>query len=109
MKEDRLKSIEKMLDKNKSDSFLNYAAALEYHKFGNIQKAISLLSDLIKNDPNYLGTYFQLGRFYEEIGKTKEAIAVYRSGTLVAKSQNDNKTLGELSEALMLLDDDFMG
>jgi hypothetical protein len=45
-----------------------------------------------------------LGGLLSEKGQTDKAIQVYKEGKEVAKKQNDTKTLGELSEALMLLD-----
>ena len=102
--QDRLKMIENMLETNPKDSFLQYAAALENHKNGDINQAIKILKSIVKNDPNYLASYYQLGKFLEEKGKMEEAIEVYLAGKDVAKKQSDMKTLGELSEALMLLD-----
>ena len=104
--ENRLELIEEMLQKNPSDSFLNYAAALEYNKLGADDKAVVLLEKIIKTDPDYLGAYYKLGKLYEEQNKTKKAINVYKSGKVVAKKQNDMKTIGELTEALMILDAD---
>ena len=104
MMQDRLKMIENMLETNPKDSFLHYAAALENHKNGDINQAIKILKSIEKNDPNYLASYYQLGKFLEEKGKMEEAIEVYLAGKDVAKKQSDMKTLGELSEALMLLD-----
>lgn len=102
----RLDLIEEMRQKNPKDSFLNYAAALEYHKIGSVDKAVELLEYIIKNDPDYLGAYYKLGKLYEDNNKIKKAIAVYKSGKVIAKKQNDLKTIGELTEALMILDAD---
>lgn len=96
--------IETMLASNPKDSFLQYAAALEHHKNGDIATAIKILQKIIKNDPDYLASYYQLGKMLEERGKQDEAIAVYKAGKTIAKKQSDMKTLGELTEALMLLD-----
>lgn len=104
MMQDRLKMIETMLETNPKDSFLHYAAALEHHKNGDIPQAIKILRSIVKNDPSYLASYYQLGKLLEEKGKNEEAIEVYLAGKDVAKKQSDMKTLGELSEALMLLD-----
>ncbi|MEN9347460.1 MAG: tetratricopeptide repeat protein [Flavobacteriales bacterium] len=104
MSNDRLKMIETMLETNPKDSFLHYAAALEHHKNGDIVTAIKTIKGIIKNDPDYLASYYQLGKLLEERGKVEEAIDIYKQGRSVAKKQNDMKTLGEISEALMLLD-----
>lgn len=104
MSQDRLKMIETMLETNPKDSFLHYAAALEHQAKGDSQQAIKILRGIIKNDPEYLASYYQLGKLLEDKNKIKDAIDVYKSGKDVARKQSDMKTLGELSEALMLLD-----
>jgi tetratricopeptide (TPR) repeat protein len=102
--QDRLKMIEIMLETNPSDSFLHYAAALEHQKNGELPQAIKILKSIIKNDPDYLASYYQLGKILEDKGKVSDAIEVYQAGKDIARKQKDVKTLGELSEALMLLD-----
>jgi tetratricopeptide (TPR) repeat protein len=102
--QDRLKMIETMLETNPKDSFLHYAAALEHQKNGDVASAIKIIQKIIKNDPEYLASYYQLGKMLEEKGKAAEAVEVYKAGKSVARKQNDMKTLGELGEALMLLD-----
>lgn len=109
IKRDRIKLIEEMLSTNSDDPFLNYAAALEYSKLGEQKKALKILESIVKKSPEYLGAYYQLGKKYEEEGEMAKAIEVYRKGSKVAEAQKNQKTLGELSEALMLIDDDFDG
>lgn len=101
----RLQYIQEMLEKEPNDSFLQYALSLEYAKLNYIEKAIELLEQLIIKDAGYLGAYYQLGKYYEQVGKPKQAENIYQKGILIAKSQNNRKTLGELNEALMLLED----
>ncbi|MBL0315903.1 MAG: hypothetical protein IPP69_09035 [Flavobacteriales bacterium] len=102
--QDRLKMIETMLETNPKDSFLHYAAALEHQKNGDANTAIKIIQKIIKNDPDYLASYYQLGKMLEDKSKMTEAVEVYKAGKSIARKQNDMKTLGELSEALMLLD-----
>jgi len=109
IEKNRLKMIEDMLSTNPNDSFLKYAAALEHKKLGHLQIAIQLLENLRTEDPVYLGTYYQLGKLYEEDNQNEQAIAVYRNGKEIAEAKNDVKAMGELSEALMILDDDWEG
>lgn len=106
MQNERIVLIKQMLDKNPDDSFLRYAAALEFKKNGDTEKAITYLEDLIKHDPQYLASYYQLGKIYEEQSQAHKAITFYRQGKLIAAKVNDRKTLGELDEALMILDAD---
>lgn len=109
IKRDRIKLVEEMLSNNNNDPFLNYAAALEYNKIGDVTKAISLLEGIVKNSPDYLGTYFQLGKLFDFEGETEKAIEIFKKGRKIATKQNNQKTLGELTEALMLIDDEFDG
>lgn len=104
MSQERLQMILEMLANNNTDTFLRYAAALEYRKMGDSAEAIKYLRSLMKDSPEYLPTYYQLGSLLEEKGQSEKAIEVYKEGRVVAKKQNDSKTLGELTEALMLLD-----
>lgn len=97
--------ITEMLVKNPDDTFLNYAAALENKKRNKPKKAISIFKKIVNMDPDYLATYYQLGKLLEEVGKTEEAVEVYKRGRELAKKTKDVKAMGELSEALMILDE----
>ncbi|MBD78589.1 MAG: tetratricopeptide repeat protein [Crocinitomicaceae bacterium] len=109
IKRDRIKLIKEMLSSNSTDPFLNYAAALEYNKIGDKEKSINLLLGIVNNNPEYLGAYYQLGKLYEEQNQSDKAIVIFKKGRKVALEQNNQKTLGELTEALMLVDDEFDG
>jgi len=50
-----------------------------------------------------------LGKLYEEQNQSDKAIVIFKKGRKVALEQNNQKTLGELTEALMLVDDEFDG
>ena len=104
MSTNRMELITEMLVKNPDDTFLNYAAALEHKKNNDPKKAIRIFKKIVNQDPNYLATYYQLGKLLEEVDKTDEAIQVYKAGRELAKKTKDIKATGELSEALMILD-----
>ena len=95
-----------MLRDEPNDSFLNYALALEYAKANNLTKAIELIEAVLTRDENYLGAYYQLGSYYELTGQKQNAISIYKKGIAIAKQQNNKKTLGELNEALMMLEEE---
>lgn len=94
-----------MLKTEPEDSFLNYALALEYAKSNDLQKAIELIENVLTKDENYLGAYYQLGKYYELINVPEKAIATYTKGVTIAKKQNNRKAQGELNEALMMLEE----
>ena|SRR5690554_775021 len=103
---DRLEEIKKMIKTDPNDSFLTYALALEYEKIGKINKAIDIIEALIKTDPDYLGAYYKLGQLYEIKNNLKAAEKIYRKGIELAEEKNDNKTKGELEEALWLIEEE---
>ena len=102
----RILLLKEMLEKEPEDSFLNYVLALEYAKINEADKAISIISAVLQKDKNYLAAYYQLGKLYEQTGLIKEAINTYKAGVYTAKEQNNLKTLGELNEALMILEEE---
>lgn len=106
MSKRRLDLILEMLEKDPTDNFLIYAAALEYQKEGKEKKAMKHLEKLTGNYPDYLAAYYTLGKIYENTGHIDKAILTYKKGKEVAKKQKDEKTIGELTEALMLLDEE---
>ena len=103
MKKERLKALFDLLKNNEKDSFLNFAIAQEYLKLGDREEALIYFEKLLKNDPDYVGTYYHLGKLYEEFGKMDLAIKAYQTGIEVARRQRDMHTLQELEGALSLI------
>jgi Tfp pilus assembly protein PilF len=102
----RVDEIKKMLKTDPKDSFLTYALALEYEKANDSNKAISIIEQLIKDDPNYLGAYYKLGQLYESKDKLESARKIYTTGITLADEKNDFKSKGELEEALWLIEEE---
>jgi Tfp pilus assembly protein PilF len=100
----RLEQLREMLQEDPHDSFLNYGLALELAKSGDTVAAIARIEAIIARDENYLGAYYQLGKFYEEVSDPEKAMAVYRKGIVIAKQQNNRKAMGELNEALQQIE-----
>lgn len=105
MSTSRLQHIQELLKNEPQDSFLNYALALEYAKTDDVKKAIELIEELLGKNENYLGAYYQLGKYYEQIEQQQSAINTYKKGIVIAQLQKNKKTLGELNEALISLED----
>lgn len=101
----RIEQIQEMLKNEPNDSFLNYALALEYAKLEDVKKAIELIEALLIRDEEYLGAYYQLGKYYEQIQNPEMAISTYKKGSSIAQKKKNNKALGELNEALWMLED----
>ena len=65
---------------------------------------------LIKDDENYIATYYQLGKLYESLSALGKAREIYKKGIKIAQKSENKKTLLELQEAYnMLIDIDEEG
>ena len=96
---DRIKRIKEMLAANPGDSFLQHALALEYIKVEEDEKARALFENLLKEDENYVGSYYHLAKLLERNDRVKDAIDVYEQGMQKAKETGDMHTYNELKTA----------
>lgn len=108
VKINRIKRIEEMLLQKPDDSFLNYALAMEYMGNSEWNVAETLLLKVIRLDPNYVASYYQLAQVYEQLSRRDEAISTYKKGIEIAQNLRDMHTLSELRSALnaLLFDDE---
>lgn len=94
-----------MLEKEPNDVFLNYALAMEHLSTGDYTDAEAQLRKVLDIKPSYLPCYYQLGQVNEKLNQIDIAISYYKLGVELAKSQNNHKALGELNEAIWMLED----
>lgn len=104
MNNDKLSQLLEFLNSTPNDPFLIYAVALEYQKKADMENCLKYFEELTQNHPEYLGTYYQLGKLYEDLEQTTNALTTYRAGIEWAKKQGKQKTLSELQGALMNLE-----
>ena len=95
----RLERIKEMLAANPGDSFLQHALALEYIKIDEDEKARELFQALLKNEENYIGSYYHLAKLLERNNNMDDAKEVYEQGMLKAKECGDMHTYNELRMA----------
>ncbi|WP_069659951.1 tetratricopeptide repeat protein [Arcticibacter eurypsychrophilus] len=96
MNNDRLQKLLAFLDNDPVDPFIKYALATEYMKQKDQKQALIYYEDLLKNNENYVGTYYHAGKLYETMGRPAEAIKVYEKGMAIAKMANDMHAFSEL-------------
>ena len=101
----RLEQLQNMLQAEPEDDFLQYAIAMEYISMRTVEKAIPYLKHIVKQNPDYLACYYQLGKCAEELKQIEEAKTYYQLGIEIAEKQNKLKTRNELKQALLLLED----
>lgn len=92
-----------LIRENPEESFPKFALALELLKKDDAAKARVLFESVLKQDPDYLGVYYHLGKLYESMEMTEEAESMYEQGIRVAERQQNSRTLSELREALINL------
>ncbi len=111
MNSPRLQQLQAFLADSPNDSFILFAIAKEYEKLNQTDQALAQYLLLLKNDPNYVGTYYHLGKLYEQKEAFEDAFFTYKKGMSIAKSQGDQHAFSELAGAKLNLgdDEDFEG
>ncbi len=99
----RIELLKAYLAEDPSDPFMQYALALEYVRLEKPDHAIFLLENVLKQNPDYLPSYYQLGRLYEKSSRNDDALRIYADGMEVARLQKDLHTLSELQGAYDIL------
>lgn len=104
---DRIAVLSGFIEKNPLDMFSRHALALEYIKLGEISKAINTFEELLTVNPEYVGSYYHLGKCYTQQGDSHKALQVYASGIQIASKVNDQHARRELMSAHDLLLDEM--
>lgn len=102
---DRIEKLKSFIESSPNDSFLQHALALEYIKIGNDAAAENLFIEILAREPDYIGSYYHLGKLLERTGNLEKALSVYKNGMLEAKKVSDNHSYNELQGALEELED----
>ena len=95
----RIEQIKQMLEKTPGDDFLKHALALEYLKAGEEESAKECFIGLLKNNPQYVGSYYHLALLLDRLGERDEAIRYFEQGMKMAKDKGDQHAFNELRSA----------
>lgn len=95
-----------MLADAPNDAFLRFALAKEYEKEGADAGARDVYQQLIEDQPEYIGTYYHLGKTLERLDKPGEAWRVYSNGIAITKKLGENHAMRELAGARLELGDE---
>ena len=96
---DKIEKIKEFLVSSPNDNFLRHALALENIKAGNLLEARSLFENILAEAPDYIGSYYHLGKLLETMQETVLAIEWYEKGMAAAKAVKDNHAYNELQAA----------
>ncbi len=102
----RLQQLMALWEANPTDTFVLFAIAKEYEKIGDDTQALTWYVRLQETDPTYVGLYYHLGRLHERMGRSADALEVYRKGMQVARQTGDLHAWSELNAVRMEIDPD---
>ena len=101
MPDDRLQALLDFHRDDPDDPFVRYALAQEYAKRGDTAAALQTFEALVADRPDYVGTYYHLGKLYETLGRPDDAVQTYQAGVAVAGQAADPHARAELQSALL--------
>ncbi len=104
----RIDQLNSFLKDTPNDPFLHYALAQEYYKLNLKEDALLKYSELVENFPQYVGTYYHLGKLHIELKNRELAMEIFERGIKIAQNLKDQHSLAELQSARLelLYDDD---
>jgi Tfp pilus assembly protein PilF len=92
----RIEQLIQFLAESPHDSFLIHALALEYIKAGDDENGRACFEKNLLQSPDYVATYYHLGKLLERKGSVAEAISIYEKGMAIAQAAGDRHAFGEL-------------
>jgi len=98
--------IQALLQASPKDNFLRFALAKEYEKEGQDEQARQAYEGIVQDAPEYIGTYYHLGKALERLGETRKAFATYSFGMKMAKQLSETHAYNELAGARLELGDE---
>jgi len=98
MNTERIKQLKAFLEEDPNDAFTKYALAME-HLEELPSQSLELFEDLLKNHPDYIGTYYHAAALMAEMDMRERAEETYKKGITTAQNLGDHHALRELQTA----------
>jgi tetratricopeptide (TPR) repeat protein len=95
-----------MLEASPKDAFLRFALAKEWEAEGNDAAALNIYRSIVNDQPEYIGTYYHLGKTLERMERPHEAWKVYTRGMEITKRLGEKHAMRELAGARLELGDE---
>ncbi|MES2826828.1 MAG: tetratricopeptide repeat protein [Bacteroidota bacterium] len=99
MQNSRLNKLLEFLESDPNDPFVLYALATEYNSANDFERAFEYYLKLVSEHPDYVGTYYHLGKLYEKVDNKQAAISTYQLGMTAARTKHDMHAFSELQGA----------
>lgn len=106
MKDTRLQQLLTFLKEDPDDPFTLYSIAYEYVIQEDFKQAIIFFERLKHKHPNYIGLYLHLGKSYEKINNSEQALKIYTQGLNISTIKNRPRAHSELQQAIRDLQED---
>lgn len=101
---DRIATFKSFIERNPRDPFPRYGLAMEYKTSGELELAWETFQVLLEQFADYVPTYLMAGGTLAALGRSAEAIEIYRRGVDVAGQRGDQHARRELESALAELE-----
>ncbi|WP_420151036.1 tetratricopeptide repeat protein [Spirosoma sp.] len=105
MNNERIQQLIRFVQEEPDEPFNVYALAIEY-LINQPEQAQGYFDQLLVNHPDYLPTYYHAAALYADLGERSKAAELYEKGIALARAQNNEKTLLELTRAQRAFEDD---
>ncbi|KEQ30373.1 tetratricopeptide repeat protein [Pedobacter antarcticus] len=99
MQSTRLTKLLAFLTNEPQDPFILYALATEYNSLKDTDNAFHYYLKLVAEHPDYVGTYYHLGKLYQQVGQQERAVEIYQAGMKAARDKGDRHAFSELQGA----------
>lgn len=96
---DRIAKLMEFLTADPNDSFVRHALAMEYIALGDEASARRLLEEVLQQDAEAVGSYYQLGKLLERAGEMTLALQWYEKGMEAARRAGEKRAYNELRTA----------
>ena len=96
---DRIEKLKAFLQENPNDPFLKHALGMEYRSLGEDRVALTWYESALETDPDYVPSFYQLAKYWEEKGDRAKALDYYDNGILAAQKASDTHMVNELRQA----------
>lgn len=105
MNNERIQQLIRFVQEEPNEPFNIYALAMEYVGSQPAQ-ARRYFDQLLTEHPDYLPTYYHAAALYAELDERERAAELYDKGIVLARAQQNQKTVLELERAQQAFEDD---
>jgi tetratricopeptide (TPR) repeat protein len=99
----RIQQIQRLLDNDRDDVFLNFSLAMELASTGQSAEALERFDRVLQLDPNYLAAYDRKGDLLVNLKRPDEARETFRAGIEAAGRVGDDHMRDKMTTSLKLL------